>query len=112
MILMNELMRNMKARIISLETAERLDIGDLWYRVYSTYIHLYLPPTQRKLIPCQFFICRTHISYISPPFSAVYLRLKYHVKANCCVSAPNGVGTSANPGLATGCLRYTAEQIF
>ena len=42
----------------------------------------------------------------------IYLLLKYHVKANCCVSAANGVGTSASPGLATGCLKYTVEQIL
>src|SRR5580700_63231 len=43
---------------------------------------------------------------------SIYLLLKYQVKANWLVVSPNGVGTSAKPGLATGCLRYTAAQIF
>jgi hypothetical protein len=42
----------------------------------------------------------------------LYLRLKYQLNANCPVSRWNGVGTSASPGLATGCLKYTAAQIF
>ena len=41
-----------------------------------------------------------------------YRRLKYQLKANWCVSGENGLGTSLNPGLATGCLKYTAAQIL
>jgi hypothetical protein len=42
----------------------------------------------------------------------IYLRLKYQLNANCPVSMWNGVGTSASPGRATGCRRYTAAQMF
>src|SRR5450755_4512850 len=41
-----------------------------------------------------------------------YLLLRYQAKALPFVPSPNGVGTSAIPGLATGCLKYTAAQIF
>ena len=34
-----------------------------------------------------------------------YLLLKYHWKAKSPVSGPKGLGTSANPGLATGCRK-------
>jgi len=47
-----------------------------------------------------------------PPYHTLYLLLRYQLNANCCTSAGNGVGTSDNPGLATGCLKYTAEQIL
>lgn len=53
-------------------------------------------------------IQHTHPIY----YHTLYLLRKYHVNANCWVSLGNGVGTSVNPGLATGCLKYTAEQIF
>src|SRR5277367_456826 len=43
---------------------------------------------------------------------AIYLLLRYQVKASWLTVSPNGVGTSAKPGLATGCLKYTAAQIF
>src|SRR5271156_1132427 len=41
-----------------------------------------------------------------------HLLLKYHAKALAFVPSAKGVGTSANPGLATGCLKYTAAHIF
>lgn len=41
-----------------------------------------------------------------------YRLLKYQLKPSAIVSAWKGVGTSAKPGLATGCLKYTAEQMF
>jgi hypothetical protein len=41
-----------------------------------------------------------------------YLLLKYQAKAPALVASPNGVGTSAKPGLATGCLKYTAAHMF
>lgn len=42
----------------------------------------------------------------------LYLLLKYQAKAFPPVTSLNGVGTSAMPGRATGCLRYTAAQMF
>jgi hypothetical protein len=45
-------------------------------------------------------------------YTLLYLLRKYQLNANCCISAGNGVGTSVNPGRATGCLKYTAEQIL
>src|SRR6202012_4637602 len=41
-----------------------------------------------------------------------HLLLKYHAKALALVPSAKGVGPSANPGLATGCLKYTAAHIF
>jgi hypothetical protein len=41
-----------------------------------------------------------------------HLLLKYHAKALALVPSAKGVGTSANPGLATGCLKYTAAHIL
>lgn len=43
---------------------------------------------------------------------AVYRLLRYQLNANWPVSKWKGVGTSASPGRATGCLRYTAAQMF
>lgn len=57
-------------------------------------------------------ICRNNIVQNppnqTPPLTTqllLYLLFKYQLKANCPVSYANGVGTSANPGLATGCLK-------
>ena len=44
--------------------------------------------------------------------SFLYLLLKYQLNASEFTSLPKGVGTSPNPGLATGCRRYTALQIL
>lgn len=44
--------------------------------------------------------------------SDIHLLLKYHAKASAPVTCANGVGTSAIPGRATGCRRYTAAQMF
>ena len=49
------------------------------------------------------------ISYKSTPF---YRRLKYQLNPKPIVSAWNGLGASANPGRATGCLKYTAAHTF
>jgi hypothetical protein len=56
----------------------------------------------------------THSLLYFPVFyvQIIYRRLKYQLKANWCVSGENGLGTSLNPGLATGCLKYTAAQIL
>src|SRR4051812_20964116 len=47
-----------------------------------------------------------------PTQSLGHLLLKYHAKALALVPSAKGVGTSASPGLATGCLKYTAAHIF
>ncbi len=52
------------------------------------------------------------IHHTHSKYPTVYLLLRYQLNASCCVSAGNGVGTSDKPGLATGCLKYTAEQIL
>lgn len=54
----------------------------------------------------------TMIHHAYATYPTHYLLLRYQLNASCCVSAGNGVGTSAKPGLATGCLKYTAEQIL
>lgn len=46
----------------------------------------------------------------SNPLTPPYLLLKYQLKASPFTSSAYGVGTSASPGLATGCLKYTAEH--
>ena len=42
--------------------------------------------------------------------TSAYRLLRYQLKANPFCSIVYGVGTSPRPGLATGCLRYTAEH--
>lgn len=53
-----------------------------------------------------------YMSLDSQYIYTIYLLLRYQLKANCPVSMWNGVGTSDSPGLATGCLRYTAAHMF
>ena len=64
----------------------------------------------------EFIIIQILIRYI-PIYTRLftltfYLLLRYQLNANCCMSVGNGEGTSANLGLATGCRRYTAEQML
>ena len=69
---------------------------------------------QRQLVTCRLTLLDSihAIQYLVPNLTPPYLLLKYHVKANCWISCGKGVGTSVNPGLATGSLKYTAEQIL
>lgn len=75
--------------------------------MYSTKdsTHDYLPPILHKS-PNAFYY-NTPLTY-----TYTYLLFKYQLKANWLVSAANGVGTSPSPGLATGCLKYTAAHTF
>lgn len=60
-------------------------------------------------------VCELVIIFPASPIYVAhrpYLRLKYQLKANALTSLANGVGTSPNPGLATGWRRYTAEHIL
>lgn len=59
-------------------------------------------------------VCLTrHIRILSSHEQIMHYRLlRYQTYAAPPVSLPKGVGISANPGLATGCRRYTAAHIF
>lgn len=80
-------------------------------RKTQAYDHRTFRPLHRKdrvaiCMPVSHTPCRIY----SPPRhkSRPYLLLKYQLKANALISVLYGVGTSPNPGLATGCRKYTA----
>ncbi len=80
-------------------------------RKTQAYDHRTFRPFHRKdRVAICMPVSHTPCCIYSPPChkSRPYLLLKYQLKANALISVLYGVGTSPNPGLATGCRIYTA----